>query len=80
MVTYTHCDESGVSLKAAGWIDGGLTDGGEWDRPSRPRLPGVDSEPKRRWWTRWSARAPKRDEEQVGHVHSTAVAKHELHR
>src|SRR5262245_59252353 len=33
MVTYTHADESGTSLKAAGWIDGGLTDGGEWDRP-----------------------------------------------
>jgi hypothetical protein len=36
LVTYTHGDESGVSLKAAGWIDGGLTDGGEWDRPDRP--------------------------------------------
>lgn len=59
MVTYTHLDESGVSLKAAGWIDGGLTDGGEWNRPSRPRLPGVDAEPKRRWWAPWSARAPK---------------------
>jgi hypothetical protein len=56
MVTYTHGDESGVSLKAAGWIDGGLTDGGEWDCPSRPRLPGVDVEPKRRWWAPWSAR------------------------
>lgn len=56
MVTYTHIDESGVSLKAAGWVDGGVTNGGEWDRPSRPRLPGMDAEPKRRWWTPWSAR------------------------
>ena len=56
MVTYTHGDESGVSLKAAGWVDGGFTDGGEWDCPSRPRLPGIDIQPKRRWWAPWSSR------------------------
>lgn len=56
LVTYTHGDEHGTSLKAAGWIDGGLTDGGEWNRASRPRLPGVDAEPKRRWWAPWSER------------------------
>jgi hypothetical protein len=57
MVTYTHLEESGVSLKAAGWIDGGLTDGGEWDRPDRPRQLALDPEPKRRWWAPWSVRA-----------------------
>src|SRR6185436_10059716 len=58
MVTYTHGDESGVSLKAAGWIDGGLTDGGEWGRNGRPRQIALDAEPKRRWWAPWSKRAP----------------------
>lgn len=57
LVTYTHVDESGVSLKAAGWIDGGLTDGGEWDRDGRPRQLALDPEPKRRWWAPWSKRA-----------------------
>jgi hypothetical protein len=56
LVTYTHLDESGVSLKAAGWVDGGLTDGGSWDRAKRPRLPGVDEAAKRRWWAPWSER------------------------
>lgn len=57
MVTYTHRDEDGTSLKAAGWIDGGLTDGGEWDCPSRPRQLALDPEQKRRWWAPWSKRA-----------------------
>lgn len=57
MVTYTHGDEHGASLKAANWIDGGLTDGGEWDTPSRPRQLVIDPLPKRRWWAPWSERA-----------------------
>ncbi len=57
LVTYTHADEHGTSLKAAGWIDGGLTDGGEWSRPSRQRMLVVDREVKRRWWAPWSKRA-----------------------
>jgi hypothetical protein len=56
MVAYTHDDESGVSLRAAGWIDGGLTDGGEWSRPSRKRGAAVDPKPKRRWWAPGSKR------------------------
>lgn len=56
LVTYTHGDEHGTSLKASGWIDDGLTDGGEHNRPSRPRLPGVDATPKRRWFAPWSER------------------------
>lgn len=54
LVTYTLQEETGVSLRAANWIDGGLTDGGEYDRPSRERAPALFPEPKRRWWAPWS--------------------------
>lgn len=47
--TYTLPEEPGISLKAANFEDMGLTDGGEWDRPSRARSRAVRSEPKRRW-------------------------------
>lgn len=47
--TYTLPDEPGTSLRAAGFIDMGLSDGGEWDRPSRIRKPAIKPEPKRRW-------------------------------
>jgi len=47
--TYTLPDEPGTSLRAAGFIDMGLTAGGEHDRPSRRRKPAVRPEPKRRW-------------------------------
>lgn len=47
--TYTLPDEPGTSLSAAGFMDMGLTDGGEWDRPSRARKPVQNSERKRRW-------------------------------
>ena len=57
LVTYTHMDEPGTSLRASGWIDGGLTGGGEHSREKRPRKAAVDSRPKRRWWAPWSARA-----------------------
>lgn len=50
--TYTLPHESGQSLRAAGFIDMGLTDGGEHDRPSRARAPAVNAEPKRRWMRR----------------------------
>jgi hypothetical protein len=57
LVTYTHGDEHGASLKAANWIDGGMTTGGEHSRVKRPRKAVVDSSPKRRWWAPWSRRA-----------------------
>lgn len=57
LVTYTHVDEHGASLRASGWVDDGLTRGGEADRPSRRRNPVVDARPKRRWWAAWSSRA-----------------------
>lgn len=61
MVTFTDLDESGVSLRAAGWLEDGVTDGGEWNRPSRKRSKAVNAEPKRRWWAPGSKRAPKHD-------------------
>jgi hypothetical protein len=48
-VTYTLEDESGVSPRAAGFYDCGLTDGGEWSRPSRNRNPVEQPGRKRRW-------------------------------
>ena len=54
LVTYTHLDEHGASLKASNWIYGGNTDGGEHSRPSRPRALAIDPLPKRRWWAPWS--------------------------
>lgn len=57
LVTYTHEDEHGSSLKAANWIEGGETNGGEWIRESGPqRSLAVDPLPKRRWWAPWSKR------------------------
>jgi hypothetical protein len=50
MDTFTHLDEPGTSLIAAGWTAAGLTSGGEHDRASRPRKKVVDARPERRWW------------------------------
>lgn len=50
--TYTLPHEPGTSLRAAGFIDMGLTDGGEHDRPSRRRKPAKHPERKRRWLRR----------------------------
>lgn len=47
--TYTLLEEPGVSLRAAGFVDMGMTSGGEHDRVSRRRAPAVRPEPKRRW-------------------------------
>jgi len=47
--TYTLPHEPGTSLRAAGFVDMGLTDGGEWSRPSRVRKAAIKPEPKRRW-------------------------------
>lgn len=57
LVTYTHLWEDGASLKAAGWVDGGITEGGEHGRKSRPRKKAVDAAPKRRWFAPWSKMA-----------------------
>ena len=47
--TYTLPDEPGTSLRAAGFVDCGMTDGGEWTRPSRKRNAAKRPEQKRRW-------------------------------
>lgn len=47
--TYTLPDEPGTSLRAAGFMDMGMTQGGQWTRPSRKREAAVRPEPKRRW-------------------------------
>ena len=50
--TYTLPEEPGTSLRAAGFEDMGLTEGGEHDRPNQPkrrREPAERPEPKRRW-------------------------------
>jgi hypothetical protein len=56
--TYTLPEEPGTSLRAAGFMDMGLTSGGEHDRPSRRRKPAVRPEPKRRWLRRLAASLP----------------------
>lgn len=48
-VTYTLEHEPGTSLRAAGFVDDGLTDGGEWSRPSRTRNAAEQPGRKRRW-------------------------------
>lgn len=53
--TYTLPDEPGTSLRAAGFVDMGLTSGGEWSRPSRARAAAVRPEPKRRWMRKLAA-------------------------
>lgn len=53
--TYTLPDEPGTSLRAAGFMDMGMTGGGEWDRPSRARKAAVKPEPKRRWMRKLAA-------------------------
>lgn len=47
--TYTLLEEPGTSLRAAGFVDMGLTEGGEHDRICRRRRPAKRPEPKRRW-------------------------------
>lgn len=48
-VTYTLEHEPGTSLRAAGFFDDGLSDGGEYSRPSRPRDAVEQPGRKRRW-------------------------------
>jgi hypothetical protein len=48
-VTYTLKHEPGTSLRAANFEDDGLTQGGEWSRPSRKRNAVEQPGQKRRW-------------------------------
>lgn len=49
IVTYTHLNEPGVGLKAAGFWPTALTRGEERDRKTRRRKKVVDASPKIRW-------------------------------
>src|SRR5262245_17143636 len=57
MFTFVHADESGHSLKAAGWVKVDESAGGEWDRKSRPRQLAIDPLGKVKWAPAWSAMA-----------------------
>lgn len=56
LLTYIHDDESGVSLRAAGWIEDEhfRSRGGQWTRKSRTEAAAEETGPKRRWWAPWS--------------------------
>jgi hypothetical protein len=49
VVTYTLEEESGISLKAAGWRTVWQTKGGSWSRQSRPRVDKAPTGPKTLW-------------------------------
>ena len=49
IITYTLAEESGASLRAAGWSVDGTTRGDSWDRPNRPRDDRHPIGPKTRW-------------------------------
>ena len=49
IITYILESESGVSLRAAGWEFDGMTSGGSWDCPSRPRQQKAPTCAKQRW-------------------------------
>lgn len=53
MWTSVHLDESGKSLRAAGWIEIGECGGGEWSRDGRQREMAVDPKPKIKWAVPW---------------------------
>lgn len=38
LITYTLPEEGGASLRGAGWREIGLRGGGNWNKPSRPRV------------------------------------------
>jgi hypothetical protein len=65
IITYTLPHESGASLKAAGWVDGGLTDGGEWARDGRQRELAFCADPKRRWFSDLIPKAKAAEEERA---------------
>lgn len=54
LLTYTHDDELGTSVKAAGWIQCGKTRGGEWSCKSRERQETLWADQKVRWFAPWS--------------------------
>lgn len=51
LITYTLATESGASIKAAGWKEIGKAGGGQWSRPSRPRVETRNAGQKTLWET-----------------------------
>jgi hypothetical protein len=49
LITYTLGSETGTSIKAAGWREVGKAGGGQWTRPSRPRVETRNPEQKTLW-------------------------------
>jgi hypothetical protein len=49
IITYILESESGTSLKAAGWKQETVTNGGTWNRKSRPRNTTAPTVPKKRY-------------------------------
>jgi hypothetical protein len=49
LITYILAEESGSSLKAAGWKLIGSAGGGSWDRPSRARVDKAPTAQKTLW-------------------------------
>ena len=49
LITYTLPSESGASLRGAGWHCLGERGGGEWSRPTRPRVDLHPTQPKLLW-------------------------------
>ena len=49
IITYILESESGASLKAAGWKQETVTNGGTWNRKSRPRATTAPTVPKKRY-------------------------------
>lgn len=49
IITYILESESGVSLRASGWVKEAETKGGSWNCPSRPRNTEAPTVKKQRW-------------------------------
>ena len=49
VITYILASETGVSLKAAGWVFQRVAGGGSWSTPSRPRVDTHPLEQKQLW-------------------------------
>ncbi|WP_342505884.1 XF1762 family protein [Sporosarcina sp. FSL K6-2383] len=49
VITYTLCEENGVSMKGAGFKREARSPGGTWDSHSRPRIDKHPTVPKYRW-------------------------------
>lgn len=66
VITYTLADESGVSLRAAGWVPDASVKGESWNRPSRSRDDKHPVVPKVRWRAGASPKTPTELAETTG--------------